>query len=257
MTQFNEIRIEEESMKCPGQDSRYWQAGAIFETNCPQCGQGVEFFKDESTRKCKKCGHKFVNPKMDFGCASYCKYAEQCLGELTPELLAKREDLLKDRVAIEMKKYFQRDFKRIAHASKVARYAEEIVKAERGDPAVVLSAAYLHDIGINEAERKHQSTASHLQELEGPGVARAILARLGAREELINEVCDIIAHHHHPRAEETINFKAVYDADTVANLEERPQHLPTEGSEWSAFLERSLLTEAGRELAKNILKFPG
>ncbi len=45
---------------------------------------------------------------------------------LPPELIAQKEDLLKDRVAIEMKRYFGTDFKRIGHASRVARYAEEI-----------------------------------------------------------------------------------------------------------------------------------
>ena len=25
-------------MKCPGQDSRYWKPGAIFEEKCPECG---------------------------------------------------------------------------------------------------------------------------------------------------------------------------------------------------------------------------
>ncbi len=242
-------------MKCPGQDSRFWQPGAIFEAQCPECGQAVEFFKDESTRKCKHCGHKFVNPKMDFGCASYCKFAEQCLGELTPELLAKREDLLKDRVAVEMKKYFQRDFKRIAHASKVARYAEQIVKNEGGDPAVVLCAAYLHDIGAKEAERKHHSTESQFQEMEGPEVARELLARLSARAELVAEVCDIIGHHHHPRDAETINFKVVYDADTLANMEEKSQELSTDVEVLQALVDRSLLTDSGRTLAKNVLKF--
>jgi len=242
-------------MKCPGQDSRFWQPGAIFETQCPQCGQAVEFFKDESSRKCKHCGHKFVNPKMDFGCASYCKFAEQCLGELTPELLAKREDLLKDRVAIEMKKYFHKDFKRIAHASKVARFAEEIVKAERGDPAVVLCAAYLHDIGAREAQGRHGSAEPQFQEQEGPEVAREILTRLGARPELIGEVCDIIGHHHHPRDPETTNFKAVYDADSLANLEEKSRELSTDVEVLQALVDRSLLTDSGRTLAKNVLKF--
>ena len=69
-------------MKCPGQDSRYWKPGAIFEVRCPKCGSQVEFFKDDTTRLCKKCGHRFVNPGMDFGCASYCPCAEQCLGDL-------------------------------------------------------------------------------------------------------------------------------------------------------------------------------
>ena len=169
-------------MKCPGQDSRYWQHDAIFETKCPECGADVEFFKDDTSRKCKKCGHRFLNPGMDFGCASYCKYAEQCIGNLPPELIAQKEDLLKDRVAIEMKRYFNRDFKRIGHATRVARYAEKIGKNEGGNLSVILPSAYLHDIGIKEAERKHNSSAARFQELEGPPVAREILERLGARE---------------------------------------------------------------------------
>ena len=44
--------------------------------------------------------------------------------------------------------------------------------------------------------------------------------KLGAQPDLIDEVCDIIAHHHHPRAEETVNYKSVYDADLIVNLEE-------------------------------------
>jgi len=104
-------------MKCPGQDSQYWKPGAIFNVKCPKCETEVEFFKDDTTRKCSKCGHRFLNPQLDFGCASYCQYAEQCIGDLPPELLAQKEDLLKDRVAIEMKRYLKQDFKRIGHAS--------------------------------------------------------------------------------------------------------------------------------------------
>ena len=155
-------------MKCPGQDTRYWSGPSAFEVPCPECGQVEEFFKDEASRKCKKCGARVLNPHMDFGCASYCKFAKQCFGDLPPELLAERKELLKDRVAVEVKKYFGKDFKRIGHASKVARYAEEIAKAEGAEPGIVLPAAYLHDIGIKEAERKHNSSAAHYQEQEGP-----------------------------------------------------------------------------------------
>ena len=115
-------------MRCPGQDMQYWKPGAIFEAKCPHCGQTVEFFKDDTARKCAKCGHRFVNPQMDFGCAAYCPYAEQCLGTLPDGLAAQKENLLKDRVAVEMKRYFKNDFKRIGHASRVARHAE---RAER------------------------------------------------------------------------------------------------------------------------------
>ena len=243
-------------MKCPGQDSRYWKPGAIFEAKCPKCGGDVEFFKDDPTRRCKQCGHRFLNPSMDFGCASYCQYAEQCIGDLPPELIAQKEGLLKDRVAIEMKRTFKNDFKRIGHAGRVARYAEKLGKEEGGNLAVILAAAYLHDIGIKEAERKHQSTAAKYQEEEGAPVAKEILTRLGAREELIEEVCDIIGHHHHPRPEETVNFKCVYDADMITNLEEGHKESPLEADRLAAMVRKSFLTESGRGLAEKVLLNP-
>jgi HD superfamily phosphohydrolase YqeK len=242
-------------IRCPGQDTGFWDFSAIHEATCPKCGHTVEFFKDDPVRACKKCGHEFVNPKMDFGCAAYCKYAEQCLGELSPDILAQRDDLFKDRVAIEMKRYFEKDFKRISHAMKVARYADQIMKEERGNPAVILSAAYLHDIGIKEAERKYSSSEAKYQEIEGPPVARGILEKLGAREELVDEVCDIIAHHHHPKDEETQSFKVVYDADLIVNIEETQRENPMDPDKVASLIDRTFLTEAGRNVArKNLLK---
>jgi HD superfamily phosphohydrolase YqeK len=240
-------------MKCPGQDTRYWGPDAVIETTCPSCGNSMEFFKDESTRTCKKCGRKVINPKMDFGCASYCPYASQCLGDLPPELLAQRKDLLKNRVAVEMKRYFGQDFKRIGHASRVARYAEQLVKEEKGDMAVVLIAAYLHDIGIKDAERKYGSNEARYQEQEGPPVAREILRRLGAASELIEEVCDIIGHHHHPRNEETVNFKILFDADLIVNIEENHKVSPIDPEKLSGIIAKSFLTESGGKLAQEIL----
>ncbi|MBN2060670.1 MAG: HD domain-containing protein [Deltaproteobacteria bacterium] len=240
-------------MKCPGQDRRYWKTDAIFEAKCPKCGNAVEFFKDDTTRKCSNCGHRFLNPAMDFGCAAYCKYAEQCIGDLPPELITQRENLLKDRVAIEMKRYFNHDFKRIGHASRVARHAEKICRQEGGNPAIVLAAAYLHDIGIREAEKKYQSSAARYQEQEGPQVARKILESLGARDEIIEEVCDIIGHHHHPRDKETINFMCLYDADMIANLEEKKKKGIGDVEELKKTIEASFLSSSGRVLAKEVL----
>ncbi|MBW2177550.1 MAG: HD domain-containing protein [Deltaproteobacteria bacterium] len=239
-------------MKCPGQDSRYWKPGAIFNEKCPKCGNSVEFFKDDTARKCGQCGHRFINPKMDFGCASYCEFAEQCMGTLPPELLAEKEDLLKDRVAIEMKRYFKTDFKRIGHATKVARHAERIGKMEAGNLAVILCAAYLHDIGIHAAERKHDSTAAKHQEQEGPPIAREILEKLGAKEALIDEVCDIVGHHHHPREEESVNFKVLYDADLIVNLEEKLKEKPKQGEELEDLIAKAFLTDSGKKVAGNV-----
>ena len=243
-------------MKCPGQDTQFWKPGSIYEAKCPKCGSEVEFFKDDPTRKCPTCGHRFLNPSLEFGCASYCPYAEKCIGNLPPELLAQKEGLLRDRVAIEMKRYFKHDFKRVGRAVRVARYAEQIGREEGGNLAVILCAAYLHDIGIKEAERKYESTAAEYQEEEGPPIAREILNRLGAKEALIDEVYDIVGHHHHPRKEETTNFKSLYDADLIANLEDRHKKSPIDSGELKTFVGDSLLSESGRNLAEKVLLDP-
>ena len=240
-------------MKCPGQDTKYWKADAIFEVPCPKCDAPVEFFKDDTSRKCDKCGHRFPNPNMDFGCAAYCPYAEQCLGTLPEELVARKEDLLKDRVAIEMKRYLKSDFKRIGHATRVARYAERIGKNERGNLAVILSAAYLHDIGIPEAERKHGSSAPEYQEKEGPPIARSILNKLKANEDLVDEVCDIVGYHHHPGLDESLNFKVVFDADLIANLEDKIKERPMETKRLTEIIEKNFLTAGGKKEATQVL----
>ncbi|MEZ4568142.1 MAG: hypothetical protein R2860_14700 [Desulfobacterales bacterium] len=43
---------------------------------------------------------------------------------------------------------------------------------------------------------------------------------------MIEEVCDIIGHHHHPREEETLSFKVLYDADLIANIEDNHKDNP-------------------------------
>ncbi len=240
-------------MRCPGQDMQYWKPGAIFEEKCPQCGQTVEFFKDDTARKCGKCGHRFVNPQMDFGCAAYCPHAEQCLGTLPEGLAAQKENLLKDRVAVEMKRHFKNDFKRIGHASRVARYAERIGKAVQGNLAVILSAAYLHDIGGGIAGGPDGGAPSEQPQTEGPAAARAILEKLGAREELIAEVCEILTHLRHPSPGDTINLLVVRDADLLETIDEQHKSAPLAAGELAERIESSFLTEAGRQAARDIL----
>lgn len=186
-------------MQCPGQDSRYWDGEAIFESHCPKCGNTVEFFKDDSKRRCKQCGHEVLNPRIDFGCASYCPHAEQCLGSLPPEMLAQKQELMIDRVAIEMKHHYGDDFKKIGQATKVARHAGQLVKTEEGNKAVTLIAAYLHD-------------------MNGVTPVREILTRLAANQGLIDEVCEIIDHLHRKAPLESTNYKVVHDAIILNDL---------------------------------------
>jgi HD superfamily phosphodiesterase len=240
-------------MKCPGQDTQYWNEDAIFETTCPECGAPMEFFKDDATRRCANCKKKIVNPNMDFGCASYCQFAEQCLGTLPEEFVAAREDLLKDRVAVEMKKYMGTDFKRIGHAAKMAGYVEKIGKRERANLPVVLCASYLYDIGIKNARDLHQSDDPEIIGQESLVVAREMMDKLGAKEELIKQVIDLVRSHRRPDENDSLEKKIVYDADTLAYMAACEKKEDLEKAALLKKIDRVFLTDAGRELAKQVL----
>ena len=227
-------------MKCPGQDPRYWKFDAIFETKCPHCGSSIEFFKDETRRKCKKCGNKVLNPKMDFGCAAHCKFAEQCFGEMPPELIKEKENLFKDRVAVEAKFALKQNFKLIARAAKVARYADKMVAAEQCDPAVVLSAAYLHEV-------------DSAQDANEPSQVKAILEKLGAAESLIEEVNGLIHAVRSGEAADSSNYKVFHDARRIVILEEEQKKSPLSEQALEQAISDQFLTESGADLARSIL----
>jgi hypothetical protein len=232
-------------MKCPGQDSRYWEGAAIFEVPCPGCGQPVEFFKDDASRTCRACGNRMRNPRIDFGCAAYCPHAAQCLGSL-PEGVAKTVgQTLKERTAVAMKRFFGKDFKRIGHAVRVAHYAEEINRGEGGDPAVILITAYLHGLEGNEATPGNAAAAGT--------AAREILTGLQADPAVIAEVCDMLAWQHAPQQGNTTNFKVFHDADLSAHLEEGQQQAPLPAGQLEEIIGRRFLTGTGRRLAADIL----
>lgn len=238
-------------MKCPGQDMRFWKPGDIFNTQCPKCGKRVEFFKDEVRRKCR-CGHEIINPKLDFGCAEWCQYAEQCIGVLPGGVKTdeKEKEGLREKISFEMKRYFGKDLKRVKHALNVAQYAEEILKVEGGDPLVILAAAYLHDIGIHEAEMKYQSPSGDYQEMEGPAIARGILEKLNVQKEIIEEACDMIGHHHHPKDEETLNFQILHEADWLVNIEE--EGISKDRERVEKIVKKSFRTVTGRQMAEKL-----
>jgi len=202
---------------------RFWKAGDIFDTQCPKCGRKVEFFKDEVRRRCG-CGHEVVNPKMDLGCAAWCQYAEQCVGVVPEEMKARQRpeenDLLRERISFEMKKFWGTHYQRVNHALKVTRYAEKILRMEGGNPLVVIGAAYLHDLGRHEAEIEGRKSPENGKR-EGFAMVREILERLAVEKEAILEIGDVIHRLHSPRDEESLNFQILYEADWLARMEER------------------------------------
>ena len=232
--------------KCPGQDQRYWKPDDIFEISCLKCGALIEFWKDEPTLKCPKCKKLNTNPKLDLSCAEWCKYAKECLGTLSSH----DNSILCNVLTEEMKKLFGDDQKRINHALDVLKYAEQILLAEGGDPLVVKAAAILHDIGIHKAQSKHGSTAGKFQEIEGPVIAREILAKHGIDAELIEHICQIIANHHSAKNIDTKEFRIVFDADWLVNF--HGQYPDADKEKAKERIDKIFKTQEGHRLATDL-----
>ena len=157
---------------------------------------------------------------------------------------------VKESLITAMKGYFGEDTRRIDHALRVTEYAEDILKLEEGDNSIVIGAAVLHDIGIHQAEKKYGSTNGKYQEIEGPPIARGILTELGFDPEQIEEICEIIAHHHSPGKITTNNFKILYDADWLVNLSD--EYNIKDKDKLDHVIDRIFLTSSGKAIARDV-----
>ena len=149
-----------------------------------------------------------------------------------------------------MEDYFKGDTKRINHAHRVTEYAEELLKREGGDYSIVIGASVFHDIGIHQAQKKYGSASGKYQEKEGPPIARRILTGLGFEHNQIDEICEIIAHHHSPGKIASKNFGILYDADWLVNL--RDEYDIQDRNKLTSIIDRVFLTQSGKALAHEL-----
>ncbi len=172
-----------EQMKCPGQDTRYWKPGDIFVAECPKCGAEIEFFKDDARRRCAWCGHMFYNPKIELGCAEWCQYAEKCVPDLVKAKKAAQN--FKELLSELVKDHLQPNSPAWDRTARGLQFAQDLLKAEGGDPKVVLAAVLLHQVEPAEAKKfleelatEPEITAAILELLAGQGAARDLNRQL-------------------------------------------------------------------------------
>ena len=124
-------------------------------------------------------------------------------------------------VATEMIKYYAGDKKRINHFIKVHGYAKAIGEAEELDERTMLileTAAYVHDIGIKNSEKKYGYNTGKTQEKEGPPEAEKLLLSLTDDTAFIERVCYLVGHHHTYSDVDGLDYQILLEADFLVNL---------------------------------------
>ncbi len=233
---------------CPGAKIIRQPKPEMFD--CPSCGEEVEIWTDEVKATCRKC-KTVVMRYQDQSCLEWCKLAKDCVGdEAYKNFMQNRAQTIKAKLIEDIEVFFGNDRERVDHAKKVMGYVEELLKKEDGDWHILMPASILHDVGIKVAEEKYGSIAGHLQEKEGPGVARKFLLRLGIKMEYIDEICEIIAHHHSPGIINTNNFKILYDADCLVNLKDEIKNM--DKAKLQKRIDSLFLTPTGKKMAKKL-----
>lgn len=235
---------------CPG--SRVIKNPQPEMIHCPFCGIENEIWTDEIQITCHNCGKKILYERKGNNCLDWCKAAKECVGEQAYNNYQKNKALtIREKLIKELEEYFGPDTKRINHAKKVLLYAKELLKLEKGDWNIVIPASILHDVGIKVAEGEYGSSAGPYQEKEGPQIARKILNKTGLKKSDIDEICEIIGHHHSPEKINTLNFKILYDADWLINLQDEVGDT-NDKEKLSTMIDKTFLTETGKEIARRI-----
>ncbi|HBC88354.1 MAG TPA: hypothetical protein DCZ94_15495 [Lentisphaeria bacterium] len=120
--------------RCPGQDMRFWKPEDIFTLKCPHCGNEMEFWKDEPFLICKKCSNEIKNPRIDLGCAKWCKFADQCLGRASKDESASP---VIEKVKALLSSQFKLDDKAQKDLEKACKLADNVLGGTKCDPCVV------------------------------------------------------------------------------------------------------------------------
>ena len=196
--------------RCPGQDQRFWKPEDIFEIPCTSCGKSVEFWKDEPQVKCPYCKQSIVNPKLDLGCATWCKHAEECLGQIT----GSRNQGLSHKLIESLREVAGSEPAILRLSLEILSYADPIQLKEGGDPLVVKAAAILSQL------HKLPSIADEDIDHKRDQFIRDILEKLKINASLVDQISQILAAYQSGHRLDSLEFNILIDSVGLANLKQ-------------------------------------
>jgi len=233
---------------CPGAKSFRQPKPEIF--TCPYCGAEVEIWTDELKGVCPNC-KKTVYKEQNLSCVEWCKLAKECVGvNLYNQYIENRNRSIKNNLLKELTNNYGNNLKLINHTKKVLKYAEQLLRKEKGDWNIIVPAAILHDIGVKVTKGKNDSSKEKYQKNEGPLIAKKILLRFGLNLEYIKEICEIIAYHQCQKCIDSVNFKIFYDAHLLSNFKDKTKSLCK--SELKQLINKLFFTNTAKQIAEKM-----
>lgn len=237
-------------MRCPGQGMGYWKGGAVFDVACPKCGSLVEFFKDESARRCQRCGHQFPNPRAMPDCTQWCDHAEECLG---PGARSRQQDRSPEgafatHLLAAVEELFAREESPAPLPLLIFQHARQLVSNEPCDPRKVLAAALVIELECPWSGARMSAPAGERRPpISEQAAVEQLLGRLGMKEAEIQGVCEVIRRFRSGAAADDAEAKIVHDAVALARLTEAASHPEIDNLKPKLMAE--MKTEAGRQRA--------
>jgi hypothetical protein len=184
---------------CPGQDTRYWRPGDIFNVTCSSCGNDVEFFKDDAKRRCGRCGAIVQNPRLSTGCARWCRHARECLGYDPSEILSEdttSTNSIAGTIIESLRVEFGPDSALLAESLKACERAADLLKSGGANPRVTIPAVLLLMVDRDNACGGPDVDVPLSSEKKRLPVAERILGAAGTDRSTAEDICAIIRAYH-------------------------------------------------------------
>ncbi len=218
-----------------------------FDIPCPRCTHAVEVFKDEQRARCRRCGHRFANPKGAFDCANWCEYAEQCVGVSASRVNSLIETALAHRLMGAVEGRLRGDTAGFARSLLVFQHAGALMARSGGDARIVLAAALLlpHVSDVVPLEPEEDRAPGGSSPLDPVAVLRSV----ELDEAAIAQVVELLEVFRRRAVLDTPEFRNLNDARLLAQLATERAAPEASRRDQGHALAADLGTEAGRQRA--------